>query len=190
LYRKNTPRPQFVQILAYLLRQINTKDTCSYIMPVLVPFRSQAASISSPFTSSLMNISHRSLWNSALGAWVAVSEATRGRGKRSGGGSAVLAGAVLLLMGSVPTLGFAQSTWNKTTASAWATAGNWTGGLPGANTAVTVSQGTAQITANTAIGSLAGTAGGTITVSTGKSLTTGGNGTRPPMAVSSAARVA
>lgn len=33
-----------------------------------------------------MNKKHRSLWNGALGAWVAVSEITRARGKRSAGG--------------------------------------------------------------------------------------------------------
>ncbi|MBC7393167.1 MAG: hypothetical protein H7340_07520, partial [Variovorax sp.] len=31
-----------------------------------------------------MNTSYRSVWNHALGAWVAVSEVTRSRGKRSG----------------------------------------------------------------------------------------------------------
>ncbi len=36
-----------------------------------------------------MNISHRSIWNSAIGAWVAVSEITRARGKRSGGAVAL-----------------------------------------------------------------------------------------------------
>lgn len=41
-----------------------------------------------------MNKSYRTVWNEVLGAWVAVSEATRARGKRSQ--TAVLAGAVLL----------------------------------------------------------------------------------------------
>ncbi|MCY1164906.1 outer membrane autotransporter barrel domain protein [compost metagenome] len=53
-----------------------------------------------------MNIAHCSLWNSALGAWVAVSEITRARGKRSGGGSAVVRGgsalALTLLLGCTP----------------------------------------------------------------------------------------
>lgn len=41
-----------------------------------------------------MNITHRSIWNAALGAWVAVSEITRACGKRSGAAVAlVLAGA-------------------------------------------------------------------------------------------------
>ena len=41
-----------------------------------------------------MNKCHRSIWNESLGAWVATSENTRARGKRSG--SKTLAGSVLL----------------------------------------------------------------------------------------------
>ena len=47
-----------------------------------------------------MNKSYRSLWNQALGAWVAVSEVTRARGKRAGGGVIVVAGAALLAAGA------------------------------------------------------------------------------------------
>ena len=42
-----------------------------------------------------MNKSYRSVWNHALGAWVAVSEITAARGKRSGGVARVLVGASL-----------------------------------------------------------------------------------------------
>ena len=37
-----------------------------------------------------MNKSYRSVWNHALGAWVAVSEITAARGKRSSGVATVL----------------------------------------------------------------------------------------------------
>ncbi|RYF65169.1 MAG: hypothetical protein EOO22_23145, partial [Comamonadaceae bacterium] len=55
-----------------------------------------------------MNTSYRSLWNHALGAWVAVSEVTRGRGKRASG--AVMAvGVVAAVMAGAPSNGAAQS---------------------------------------------------------------------------------
>ncbi|MES2251964.1 MAG: ESPR domain-containing protein, partial [Pseudomonadota bacterium] len=45
-----------------------------------------------------MNKAHRSLWNSSLGAWVAVSENTHARGKKSRRAVARAAGAASLLM--------------------------------------------------------------------------------------------
>ncbi|WP_420907023.1 ESPR domain-containing protein [Variovorax boronicumulans] len=45
-----------------------------------------------------MNKAHRSLWNSSLGAWVAVSENTHARGKKSHRAVARAAGAASLLM--------------------------------------------------------------------------------------------
>ncbi|MDB5828255.1 MAG: autotransporter outer rane beta-barrel protein, partial [Variovorax sp.] len=54
-----------------------------------------------------MNTSYRSVWNHALGAWVAVSEVTRSRGKRSG--SAVAIAAATLLGGLTGTAALAQS---------------------------------------------------------------------------------
>jgi hypothetical protein len=38
-----------------------------------------------------MNTAYKTIWNTAIGAWVAVSEATRARGKRSTGVRAVRA---------------------------------------------------------------------------------------------------
>jgi outer membrane autotransporter protein len=55
-----------------------------------------------------MNVSHRSLWNPSLGAWVAVSEISTARGKRSGGArrTAVAGGVLALtfLLGGAPAL--------------------------------------------------------------------------------------
>ena len=45
-----------------------------------------------------MNKSYRSIWNESLGAWVAVSELTKARGKRSK--SAVALAAAVLIAGS------------------------------------------------------------------------------------------
>lgn len=56
-----------------------------------------------------MNIAHRSVWNGALGAWVAVSETTRRHGPRSGATVAVAAGTVLALgLLMAPASGWAQ----------------------------------------------------------------------------------
>lgn len=46
-----------------------------------------------------MNKSYKSLWNESLGAWVATSEITSGRGKRSASACTVLASAALALAG-------------------------------------------------------------------------------------------
>lgn len=55
-----------------------------------------------------MNRAHRSIWNSSLGAWVAVFDITAARGKRSSGASLALAGgtalALALLIRSAPAL--------------------------------------------------------------------------------------
>lgn len=45
-----------------------------------------------------MNKTYRSVWNHALGAWVAVSELTTARGKRSGGVATVLVAAGLSVL--------------------------------------------------------------------------------------------
>lgn len=50
-----------------------------------------------------MNKAHRSIWNSALGAWVAVSENTHARGKKSQRAVALAAGAASLLMLAGPS---------------------------------------------------------------------------------------
>ncbi|MDQ0586255.1 ESPR domain-containing protein [Variovorax paradoxus] len=47
-----------------------------------------------------MNKSYRSIWNKSLGAWVAASEATKARGKRSSGGRAMVAVMGLVLAGA------------------------------------------------------------------------------------------
>jgi T5SS/PEP-CTERM-associated repeat protein/autotransporter-associated beta strand protein len=69
-----------------------------------------------------MNITHRSIWNAALGAWVAVSEITRACGKRNGGtvtlvlvGASVCTsvGAQTIIDGAVVTVPDTQSSpWN------------------------------------------------------------------------------
>lgn len=46
-----------------------------------------------------MNKSYRTVWNEALGAWVAASEITKARGKRSRSGAVVVAAAVLVALG-------------------------------------------------------------------------------------------
>ena len=46
-----------------------------------------------------MNESYKSVWNESLGAWVATSEITSARGKRSGSARTVLASAALALAG-------------------------------------------------------------------------------------------
>src|SRR5690349_7464643 len=54
-----------------------------------------------------MNKSYRSIWNEALGAWVAASETTRARGKR--GGSRVALAAAASVLGLLSTSAQAQS---------------------------------------------------------------------------------
>ncbi|WP_162588885.1 ESPR domain-containing protein [Variovorax sp. RA8] len=46
-----------------------------------------------------MNKSYRTVWNEALGAWVAASEITKARGKRSRSGAVVAAAVVLVALG-------------------------------------------------------------------------------------------
>ncbi|MCY1167214.1 autotransporter-associated beta strand repeat protein [compost metagenome] len=83
-----------------------------------------------------MNTSHRSIWNAALGAWVAVSEITRGCGKRSGGGRVALAAALLLGL-ALPAV---AQTWLGNLSGDFNTAGNWsTNAVPGAANTATFS---------------------------------------------------
>ena len=56
-----------------------------------------------------MNTSYRSVWNHALGAWVAVSEVTRSRGKRSGSTVAIVAAALIGGLGATGALAQATS---------------------------------------------------------------------------------
>ncbi|RGE47100.1 hypothetical protein DZC30_01535 [Comamonas testosteroni] len=60
---------------------------------------------------SIMNRSYRTIWNESLGAWVAASEITTARGKKSS--SAVMTGAVALGVGLMLQAGaaFAQNTY-------------------------------------------------------------------------------
>jgi outer membrane autotransporter protein len=110
-----------------------------------------------------MNISHRSLWNSALGAWVAVSEITRMRGKhKSRGMPSVKArlncqprplSAALVLAGLLvaPGSGKAQSTdWSAGAGGDWSTGGNWGSGAPAAGTTARLVSAGDQATLNTA----------------------------------------
>src|SRR5690349_2918191 len=46
-----------------------------------------------------MNKSYRTVWNEALGAWVAASEITKARGKRSRSGAVTVAVALVLAIG-------------------------------------------------------------------------------------------
>lgn len=55
-----------------------------------------------------MNKSYRTVWNEALGAWVAASEITKARGKRSRSGAVAVATAVLVALGNADYAG-AQS---------------------------------------------------------------------------------
>lgn len=69
-----------------------------------------------------MNKSHKSIWNAALGTWVAVSEVVSSRGKRT---SSVVAAATLLLAAGasvsaqtvMPTGNYTST--NALTASPW-----------------------------------------------------------------------
>jgi outer membrane autotransporter protein len=79
-----------------------------------------------------MNISHRSIWNAALGAWVAVSEVTRTCGKRSVGAVTLVMAGLLSASGA----SVAQTTdWNAGGGGDWNTGGNWAAGTPTGATA-------------------------------------------------------
>lgn len=58
-----------------------------------------------------MNKSYRTVWNEALGAWVAASEITKARGKRSRSGTVVAAAAMVLVLGGAGNA-IAQTTRN------------------------------------------------------------------------------
>lgn len=65
----------------------------SYFAGLRVTGRSGHYKLSEP----LLNTSYRSVWNHALGAWVAVSEVTRSRGKRSGSAVAIAVATLTLV---------------------------------------------------------------------------------------------
>lgn len=110
-----------------------------------------------------MNISHRSLWNASLGAWVAVSEITRASGPHKLRGIASVKtrltfrlcplGAALVLASLLvtPGSGFAQSTdWSAGTGGAWSTGGNWTSGAPTIATTARLTNAGDEVTLSTA----------------------------------------
>jgi outer membrane autotransporter protein len=115
-----------------------------------------------------MNTSHRSLWNSSLGAWVAVSEITRAGGKRSSGAAValVLLGAsVCSSVGAQNRVidGGASETVPGTQSSPWTMTGSLTVGNAGTGV-LTVSNGGMVSSSVGYLGWLAG-ANGTVTVS-------------------------
>src|SRR5262245_15512774 len=69
-----------------------------------------------------MNTSYRSIFNETLGAWVAVSETTRARGKRAG---ACVSLAAALALGALPAGAQSVLYWDSNGATAGA------GGTPG-----------------------------------------------------------
>jgi len=105
-----------------------------------------------------MNISHRSLWNSSLGAWVAVSEITRSCGKRSAG--AVTLALVCSSVGAqaISIDGGASATVPGTYTSPWAITGTLTVGDTGQGT-LTVGSGATVSNNNAVFGQSAGAIG-------------------------------
>jgi autotransporter-associated beta strand protein len=130
-----------------------------------------------------MNISHRSLWNSSLGAWVAVSEITRACGKRTlrgiaagkthGHGPLRPLNTALILAGLLAASGsvIAQTTdWVTGGAGNWNTGANWSNGVPTVFTVVRLYNVGDQVTLNSS-----GTAQGLEIESPGEVIvTTGG----------------
>jgi outer membrane autotransporter protein len=133
-----------------------------------------------------MNISHRSLWNASLGAWVAVSEVTRACGKRTLRGTASVKtpltgplcplNTALILAGLLAASGsvIAQSTdWNAGGAGNWNTGARWSQGVPTAGTVARLtvgdqitlsSSGTAQSLEIESPGEVIVTTGGALTI--------------------------
>ncbi|MNY84533.1 Extracellular serine protease precursor [compost metagenome] len=89
-----------------------------------------------------MNHVYRSIWNAALGCWVAVSELTRTCGKRKLRGIASvttgphgrlrLLNTALVLAGLLcaPGIASAQTAWNAAAGGDWNSSVNWTDGVP------------------------------------------------------------
>ena len=97
-----------------------------------------------------MNISHRSIWNSALGAWIAVSEITRARGKRGSAMRKSLPAALALAgLAMLPGTGYGQSWDWKGGDGSWSDTGNWSAGTQPTATSptnVTTAVGTSKVT--------------------------------------------
>jgi len=89
-----------------------------------------------------MNTTHRSIWNAALGAWVAVSEVTRACGKRSGAAVALvlIGSSVCSSVGAQAVIDGASVIVPDTQSSPWNIAGTLTVGNTGIG-ALTVSDG-------------------------------------------------
>ena len=105
-----------------------------------------------------MNTSYRSLWNSALGAWVAVSEISRACGKRSVGAVGLALACCPVAAQSVSIDGGASQTVPGTYASPWAITGTLTVGDTGQGT-LTVGSGATVSNNNAAFGQNAGAIG-------------------------------
>ncbi|CAN7751283.1 autotransporter outer membrane beta-barrel domain-containing protein [Variovorax sp. LjRoot175] len=133
-----------------------------------------------------MNKVHRTVWNARTGTWVVASEHAVARGKRSGSLIQRAMAAVLLggAVGSMlaPSAALAQSIWNVSTGD-WATAANWSGGVPAAGTLTIIGNGTGIATLGTssaatgATGALivGHTANGALVVRNGSTLTSNSN---------------
>jgi len=105
-----------------------------------------------------MNISHRSIWNAALGAWVAVSEITRACGKRSVGAVTLALACSSVGAQAVSIDGGASATVPGTYTSPWAITGTLTVGDIGQGT-VTVGGGATVSNNNGVLGQSAGAIG-------------------------------
>ena len=128
-----------------------------------------------------MNKIHQTIWDQVKRTWVAVSERTVSRGKRSGGSAtSLLAGIVGLVM--IPSAAQAVSIWNVASGD-WTTAANWTGGVPVAGALTIIGNGTGIATlgpvssATGATGPLivGHTANGTLVILNGSTLTSNSN---------------
>ena len=128
-----------------------------------------------------MNKIHQTIWDSGKGIWIAVSERTVSRGKRSGGAVIrLLAGIVGLIM--IPSAAQAVSVWNVASGD-WITAANWTGGVPVAGDLTIIGNGTGIATlgplsaATGATGALivGHTANGRLVILNGSTLTSNSN---------------
>jgi hypothetical protein len=91
-----------------------------------------------------MNRSYRTVWNEALGAWVAISEISSARGKKSSSKvtlAAAAVGVLVGLMGVVPMAAQATGSWNADNTNLQVNGGNGgnisiAGVTPGANASV------------------------------------------------------
>ena len=105
-----------------------------------------------------MNISHRSIWNAALGAWVAVSEITCACGKRSVGAVTLALACSAVGAQDFSIDGGASETVPGSHTSPWAITGTLTVGNTGQGT-LTVEGGGAVSHNNGALGQFAGAVG-------------------------------